>query len=560
MGDWRIAGFTEVRELGSGSQGRVVLARREDTGTPVAIKYLTRQAEDERARLRDEAVMLGRIRDPHVARLYSLVEGEHGTAIVMEAVEGVSLKRILAEHGALAPEAALTVLKGSLLGLAAAHAVGVIHRDYKPANIVVRADGLSKLIDFGVATPVGRRSRSGTPFYMAPEQWRGEPATPATDVYAAACVFFECITGRRPYPVSASSALMGQHLTAPVPLEGVPEPLHPLLTRGMAKNAAHRPAGARDLVAELEEVAAAAYGADWERRGVHALAGGAVALAAVFPLVASGLSAGTAAVGVTSVLGAKATAVAVGAAVAITAGGAYVAANRDEAPGSTGDAVTFKLTSATYKTRLTEATTQYVTVDGIRDSAKETRINTILRNSADGLVRRWSDESSKYGLHPSGQRWLAAATATLGARGPSLLSVYDELTSPQTTSGYISGLVVAVDLTEGRRLGPRDLLLPSAFTTAGLRALAREITRGDPDGKIPDGSICFGARPLAATDLTREWLGLLPTARGMTFVITEISGLDCDGTERGRQFTVPYARLRSFVRPDVIERATTTRP
>ncbi|WP_131736614.1 serine/threonine-protein kinase [Actinomadura roseirufa] len=559
MGEWRIEGFREVRELGSGAQGRVVLARREKTGTPVAIKYLLDRAEDEKTRLRDEAVMLGRVDAPHVARLYSFVESEHGVAIVMEAVDGVSLKRILAEHGVLAPEAALIVLKGSLLGLAAAHGAGVIHRDYKPANIVVQADGLSKLIDFGVATPVGRRSRSGTPFYMAPEQWRGEPATPATDVYAATCVFFECVTGRRPFGETAAPALMAQHLTAPIPLKDVPEALHPLLVRGMAKSAGHRPPSAQDLVTELESIAAAAYGTDWEQRGVRALAGAAVALAALFPLVAAGIS-GTTAIGVTSVLGTKLTAAAVGAAVAVTVGGAYVAAGRDKAPERTAASVTLRVASLTQRTRVTEATAQYVIVDGIRDPAVAAEINTVLKGTADGLVRRWADERSKFGLLRDETPWRASATVTFGARGPRLLSVYDTLGSPQTTSGYISGLTVSVDLADGRRLGPRDLLSSSAFTAAGLRRLAREITRGDPDGRIPDGSICYNGPPLAATDLTRGWLGLLPTAQGMTFILTEALEMGCVGADRGKEYKVPYSRLRPFVRPEIIERATATRP
>ncbi|MEV4258117.1 serine/threonine-protein kinase, partial [Spirillospora sp. NPDC049652] len=178
-GRWRVAGFEELRELGAGAQGRVVLARHQDAGTPVAIKYLDVSAADpderERrlARLRDEAVMLGRVADPHVVRLFRFVTAPEGAALVMEAVDGVPLARVLAENGALAPEAALTVLKGSLQGLAAAHAAGIVHRDYKPGNVVVRPDGLSKLVDFGIAVPVGEASAVGTPAYMAPEQWRG---------------------------------------------------------------------------------------------------------------------------------------------------------------------------------------------------------------------------------------------------------------------------------------------------------------------------------------------------------------------------------------------------
>ncbi|TDD71814.1 serine/threonine-protein kinase, partial [Actinomadura rubrisoli] len=290
MAQWRVEGFEEIRELGRGAQGRVVLARHAGRGTPVAIKYLAAGADPAaHERLRHEARMLGQVVDPHVARLYRLVEKDGELAIVMEAVDGVPFKEILARYGALEPEAALTVLKGSLLGLAAAHAAGVVHRDYKPANVVVPADGRSKLIDFGIATPEGASSAAGTPPYMAPEQWRGEPATPATDVYAATCVFFECLTGRRPYGAGDRASVMAGHLSGRVPAEEVPEPLRPLVTRGMAKDPAERPPGAAAFVGWLDELARTAYGPDWESKGVRALAGTAVALAALFPVAAAGL-------------------------------------------------------------------------------------------------------------------------------------------------------------------------------------------------------------------------------------------------------------------------------
>ena len=298
MGDWRISGFREVRELGRGAQGRVVLAQHDTAGTPVAIKYLPADTDPAaRERLRREARMLGAIEHPNVARLYRLVDGARGAAIVMEAVDGVSLKRILAENGALTPEASLLVLKGSLLGLAAAHARDVVHRDYKPANVVVRADGLSKLIDFGVAVWAGQGNHSGTPAYMAPEQWRGDPATPATDVYAATCVFYECVTGDRPYRADTRAGLMAGHTSGTIPVAEVPEPLRGLVARGMAKAAAHRPPGAAEFTEELEAAAIGAYGPDWEQRAVRALAAAAAALAAVFPLAAAALPSAAAGAG-----------------------------------------------------------------------------------------------------------------------------------------------------------------------------------------------------------------------------------------------------------------------
>jgi serine/threonine protein kinase len=137
--------FEELYELGSGAQGRVVLARRVGTGEMVAIKYLAPALLGDprhKAMFRDEVNMLVRVADPHVARLYEYVGTPEGAAIVMEAVNGVSLREVL-RHGPMAPEAALVVLKGSLLGLAAAHAVRVVHRDYKPANVLVEGNGNS---------------------------------------------------------------------------------------------------------------------------------------------------------------------------------------------------------------------------------------------------------------------------------------------------------------------------------------------------------------------------------------------------------------------------------
>src|SRR4051812_22241103 len=274
--DWRLAGFDELRELGHGSHGRVVLARAHGTGSLVAIKYVTTAPRT----LEAEARTLIRVANPHVARVHSYTSGPgDNAAIVLEAVNGHSLRRVLEENGTLPPEAALLVLKGSLLGLAAAHRVGVVHRDYKPANVIVQPDGLSKLVDFGVAVDTGTEGGAGTPAYMAPEQWERHPASPATDVYAATCVFYECVRGRRPFPATEAAGLRLQHTTQPPPLEELPEPLHPLVLRGMAKNPAERPADAADFVRLLDEVAGASYGPDWERRGLLALAGATAALA-----------------------------------------------------------------------------------------------------------------------------------------------------------------------------------------------------------------------------------------------------------------------------------------
>jgi eukaryotic-like serine/threonine-protein kinase len=280
--DWTVPGFTEERELGSGSSGKVVQALNDVSGQQVAIKYLSPGLVRDPAFMwgfRAEAQMLRELGVPQVVQVYDYVEQPgQGAAIVMELVNGVSLHEMIERRGPTGPEAALTVLKGSLLGLAAAHTLGIVHRDYKPENVLVDTAGNSKLADFGVAVRWGKQApAAGTPLYMAPEQWHGAPASPATDVYAATAVFFECLTGRTPF-TGKLQELREQHVTAAVPLDRIDPPLQALIARGMAKNPAGRPNSAIAFVAELEAAAYSAYGPDWEERGRRHLAELAAAL------------------------------------------------------------------------------------------------------------------------------------------------------------------------------------------------------------------------------------------------------------------------------------------
>ncbi len=285
--EWDVPGYTGVKTLGSGGFGDVVLARHDASGTQVAIKYLHRQllADPEFAELfRAEAAVLASLDDPNVVRLYEYVESPAGAAIVMELVDGVSLRDILARQGKTTAEAALVVLQGSLLGLAAAHRRGGVHRDYKPEYVLINGDGVSKLTDFGIAARAGDSPiPAGTLAYAPPEQVTGSPASPATDVYAATATFYECLTGRPPFDGDTAEVLLRQHQAAPVPLEPVPEPLRPLVAAGLAKDPGRRPADGAALVAELRAVAGAAYGPGWEDRGRSGLAAAALLLAALWP-------------------------------------------------------------------------------------------------------------------------------------------------------------------------------------------------------------------------------------------------------------------------------------
>jgi serine/threonine protein kinase len=323
MSAWAVPGYTEERELGHGASARVVAATHNDTGQQVAIKYLApRLVRDPNflARFREEVELLASIDVPHVVRLFDYVEepGE-GAAIVMELVDGVSLHEMITRQGATSPESALVVLKGSLLGLAAAHQLGIVHRDYKPENVLVDGAGNSKLTDFGVAVKAGERAPvGGTPLYMAPEQWNGEPATPATDIYAATAVFFECLTGQTPFSGRLEYLAM-QHQTAAIPVALDDQPLQALIERGLAKDPRDRPAHAVEFVAELNWVADRAYGEDWEERGRGELARRAAALLLLLLGGIAGASGGSFAATVLGGLGRRKKAVIAGAAVGIFA-------------------------------------------------------------------------------------------------------------------------------------------------------------------------------------------------------------------------------------------------
>ena len=286
MPEWTVPGYTALRALGSGGFGDVMLARHDASGVEVAIKYLRHDLLADRGfaeMFRGEAEVLASMDDPHIVRLYEYVESPAGAAIVMELIEGVSLREILAHQGSTTAEAALVVLQGSLLGLASAHQRGVVHRDYKPENVLVSGNGDSKLTDFGLAARAGEHPvPAGTLRYVAPEQIAGAPASPAGDVYSATATFYECLTGVPPFR-GESAELLRQHRSEPVPLDPLPGPLRPLVAAGMAKDPERRPADAAAFVTELGTAAAGAYGRDWADRGRSHLGEAALLLAALWP-------------------------------------------------------------------------------------------------------------------------------------------------------------------------------------------------------------------------------------------------------------------------------------
>jgi protein kinase-like protein len=276
---WTVPGFTHVRELGRGASGQVVLAVDDVTQTTVAIKYLDpRMLADERFmhRYRTVARRLSQLEDPNVVDLYEFVEAPDGSAaaIVMERVGGVSLRRILDTQGPAGPLAGLALLGGTLVGLAAAHAIDVIHQALQPTGILIDGAGNSRLTDFAITPPAHPHfpsSTGGSPAYLAPELWHGATPSEASDIYAATVVFFECLTGRPPYDGKPQAIAKG-HRDAPIPADAVPGPLRGLITQGLAKDPADRPASAADFLGVVEAAAVKAYGPAWEAQGRSRLA------------------------------------------------------------------------------------------------------------------------------------------------------------------------------------------------------------------------------------------------------------------------------------------------
>ena len=214
----RLGKYTLRGTLGRGAMGTVYDGWDPAIDRRVAIKTVKlSDAEDEEtqealARFKREAQAAGRLSHPNIVGVYDYGETEDLAYIVMEFVEGRSLKSVIDQERRLPPAAAGTVMQQVLAGLAYSHARGVVHRDIKPANIMLTSEGQVKIADFGIAriesssmTSVG--TVMGTPAYMPPEQFLGEAVDARSDIYAAGVMLFHLLTGERPYEGSMTSIM-----------------------------------------------------------------------------------------------------------------------------------------------------------------------------------------------------------------------------------------------------------------------------------------------------------------------------------------------------------------
>lgn len=229
-----------------------------------------------RARFVTEARLLASLDHPHVVPVFDFVEKDGLCLLVMELLPGGTVWNRFGGPGFSPPAACATVLAASA-GLQAAHEKNVLHRDVKPENLMFSSDGVVKVTDFGIAKVVGGDSTLatragevlGTPAYIAPEQARGAPLSPATDVYALATMLYELLSGQLPFPDEPDAmVLLFKHAYEdPVPLDqkapNVPAPVVPVVMRGLATAPEDRFASAEAFAVALAEGCTSVWGPGW---------------------------------------------------------------------------------------------------------------------------------------------------------------------------------------------------------------------------------------------------------------------------------------------------------
>jgi serine/threonine protein kinase len=279
--------YREIERLGAGGMATVTLAEDTLLGREVALKRVYSTGDPQGAlRLKREALVGASLNHPNLVSVYDAeTEDDGDVVIVMEYVEGETLSDVLKSRGPMAPGEALRVLEGVAAALDAIHARGIVHRDVKPANILLGREGAVKLADLGVADVADRTRITssgavvGSFSYMAPEQLNGASPSPGMDVYALAAVAFEMLAGQKARPESNPVALAHAISTqAPPDLRDfspqAPRAAAAVLQRGMSADPQDRPATPGELVGRLREALAPGKTQPAPRRARPAPSGG----------------------------------------------------------------------------------------------------------------------------------------------------------------------------------------------------------------------------------------------------------------------------------------------
>jgi serine/threonine protein kinase len=265
------AGYRIDGRVGRGGMGIVYRARDLSLDRDVALKVLVDElAKDTQFRRRfvAESKLAASLDHPHVIPIYAAGESNGMPYIAMRFVSGHDLRTILREEGRLDPQRAAHLIAQVASALDAAHAHSLVHRDVKPANVLVTEEDHAYLTDFGLTKRVSNDTEAtrsgmvlGTLNYMAPEQIRGRSIGPYTDVYSLGCMTVHLLTGRVPFPVETEEAKLWAHIAEPPPLpsQRLPElgvAFDPIVARAMNKTPGERYASAGELAAALTAAAA----------------------------------------------------------------------------------------------------------------------------------------------------------------------------------------------------------------------------------------------------------------------------------------------------------------
>ncbi|HZS20368.1 MAG TPA: protein kinase, partial [Pseudonocardiaceae bacterium] len=255
--------------LGRGGMGEVYRAVDTNRNRTVALKRLPAGLADDpefQARFKDESALAARLNEPHIIPIHDFGEIDGRLFIDMRLVEGTDLAGLLAEHGPLTPSRAIHVIRQVASALDSAHAAGLVHRDVKPGNVLLRTtetdtgtdlddegQDFAYLVDFGIARVIsstkpgltGTRGAIGSLTYMAPERFGSTPIDHRVDIYALGCLLYETLTGQQPFPLTDTAALIHAHLDQDPPKPShtnpaIPAALDTVIATAMAKDPNHR--------------------------------------------------------------------------------------------------------------------------------------------------------------------------------------------------------------------------------------------------------------------------------------------------------------------------------
>jgi serine/threonine protein kinase len=246
LGKCRILG-----RLGHGRTSSIYRAHYEPLNKQVAVKILRKDAKaspELREKFMNEARALAKLDHPNIVKVYDVVEEGPFLFIIMELLDGEDLLQVLTEDGHMDAEEAVDIVARVARALGEAHRQQIVHRDVKPANIILAGPrGSVKLVDFGLATGGITGGKAGTPHYMSPEQIQGKKVTEKSDIYALGATFFHMLTGQPPYPAKTAKVIREKHVEGNLPTPsrigrqlGVPKAVDPVVKRMMAPVAGYR--------------------------------------------------------------------------------------------------------------------------------------------------------------------------------------------------------------------------------------------------------------------------------------------------------------------------------